>query len=65
MDNGVNLTGELVEIGRLEGEGGDDCARIRRADGSHVTIRGLRADEVQGMASFFLDRVTVTIAGAA
>jgi hypothetical protein len=65
MSKGLDLTGELVEIGRLEGEGGLDGAVIRRSDGSLVTIKGLRVDEVKGMASFFLESVTVVIAGAA
>lgn len=61
----LDLTGELVEIGRLEDEGGADGAVIRRADGSFVTIKGLRMDEVKGIAAFFLEQVTIAIAKAA
>lgn len=63
--NSLDLRGELVEIGRLEDEGGADGAVIRRPDGSHVTIKGLRMDEVRGVASLFLEPVIVSIKDAA
>jgi hypothetical protein len=65
MTKGLDLTGELVEIGKLASEDGFDGAVIRRPDGSQVTIKGLRVDEIRNMASFFMAPVHVTITGVA
>jgi hypothetical protein len=62
MSDALDLTGELIEIGRLENEGGLDGVVIRRPDGSLVTIKGLRMDEVKCMASFLLEQVKLAIA---
>jgi hypothetical protein len=65
MSKGLDLTGELIEIGRLASEDGFDGAVVQRPDGSHVTIKGLRIDELRNMASCFMAPVSVTIASVA
>lgn len=60
----MKIEGELVEIGRLGGEGDVDGLVVRRPNGSLVTITGLERDEVRVLASHWMDRVTVTVAAA-
>jgi hypothetical protein len=62
MDINIKVTGELVEIGRLENEGGADGLVIRRGDGSHLTIKGLSTDEVKQLASLFLEQIDIVLA---
>jgi hypothetical protein len=64
MSAGLQLAGEMVEIGRLEDENGLDGLVIRRADGSIVTIKGLRMDEVKSIAEHFAEQVIVAIRAA-
>jgi hypothetical protein len=62
MDINIKVTGELVEIGRLENEGGADGLVIRRSDGSHITIKGLSMDEVKQLAHLFLEQIDIILA---
>lgn len=41
------ITGELIELGQLEGEDGNHGVRILRADGTHITVTGLTKEEVR------------------
>jgi hypothetical protein len=62
MDINIKVTGELVEIGRLENESGADGLVIRRNDGTHITVKGLSTDEVKQLASLFLEQIDVILA---
>ena len=64
MSTGLHLVGEMIEIGRLEDENGLDGLVIRRADGSFVTVKGLRMDEVRSIANLFLEQVIIAIRSA-
>jgi hypothetical protein len=60
----MQITGTLVEIGRLEDELGTEGIVIRRDDESLVTIKGMEIDEVRTLASHFMGRITITVAAA-
>lgn len=58
------ITGEVLEVGELEGEGGQRGFVIHRADGSFVTIKGLTEDEARAAAQMLFFGVTLRLAGA-
>lgn len=41
------INGEVIEVGELEGEGGERGFVIARKDGSTVTVKGLSEDEAR------------------
>jgi hypothetical protein len=61
----MQITGTLVEIGRLEEESGADGVALRLDDDSLVTVKGLHVDDIRPLAALFLERVTITVAAAA
>lgn len=60
----MQITGTLVEIGRLEEESGSDGISVRLDDESLVTLKGLHVDDIRPIAALFLERVTITVAAA-
>jgi hypothetical protein len=61
----MTITGQLVEVGRLQEESGADGIVIRRADDSLITIKGMDVDEVRGLVPLLFERITITAAVAA
>jgi hypothetical protein len=60
----MQITGTLVEIGRLEEESGADGIGVRLDDDSLVTLKGLHVDDIRPLATLYLERVTITVAAA-
>lgn len=56
--------GTVVEVGQLEGEGGEHGFVIERPAGGFITVKGLTEDEARAAAKLFLEAVTVTLAPA-
>ncbi len=62
---GMNIAGHIFEAGAIE-EGSHRIGfSMRRTDGSTVTIIGLTEAETRAVGPFFMEDVTITVAGAA
>lgn len=55
------VKGEIVEVGRLDGEGGDSGFVIKRPDGSFVTVKGLSDDETRAAAALMFQPIAATL----
>jgi hypothetical protein len=54
-------TGTLVEVGKLEDEGGALGFVIKRTNGEFVTVKGLTIEEARVVALHLLQTVSVTV----
>lgn len=58
------INGDVIEVGELEGEGGQRGFVIHRADGTFVTVKGLTEDEARAAAQVLFASVALRLAAA-
>lgn len=58
-------TGQIIEVGRLEDEGGAIGFVIQRPNGEFITVKGLTVDETRTAAAMFLQAMALVIQPAA
>lgn len=61
----MQISGQIIEIGTLEGESGEVGIVIKRPNGLSVTIKGLYRDEVRAFAPYYYQIIDLTIAADA